>query len=263
MLKKLINKILSKTTGYRLRKANKKEPKREFYNSQNLLYEKDSFFHDVYEKGIEATQTPYDTKEVYFTRRRVRFYNTIQFFMNTVDLEGYVIECGCYRGLSSFVMCHHYKKMFPNFVGTDFVILDSFEGLSKPNSKDSMGVGEDGNEKFFVGEGFFATPMEQVQSALGEFPQVGFVKGWVPEILHKMPPRKYKFVHIDLDLYEPILGALEYFFPKLVPNGIIVIDDYGSLYWPGAKMAVEEFCVKNNLRFLSITSGQGVIIKRA
>jgi len=262
MIKGLINKFLFKTTGYRLGKPARATVKPEFYNSQNLLYEKDMFFHQTYEEGIEKTQTPYDTKEVYFTRRRNRFYNTIQFFMNTVDLDGFVIECGCYRGLSSYMMCHHYKKVSPDFVGNEFVILDSFEGLSKPNSKDALEVGRDGSEKFFVGEGFFATPVEHVKLALSEFPQIEYVKGWVPEILYKMPLRKYKFVHIDLDLYEPILGALEYFYPLLVTNATIVIDDYGSLYWPGAKKAVEEFCLKNKLRFLSITSGQGVIIKK-
>jgi O-methyltransferase len=61
-----------------------------------------------------------------------------------------------------------------------------------------------------------------------------------------------KFVHIDLDLYEPILGALNYFYPKMVLGGIIVCDDYGSLYWPGAQMAVEQFAEKNNLNFISL-----------
>ena len=48
---------------------------------------------------------------------------------------------------------------------------------------------------------------------------------------------KFSFVHIDVDLYQPTLDCLEFFFPKLVSGGIIVCDDYNSSQFPGAKNA--------------------------
>jgi len=71
------------------------------------------------------------------------------------------------------------------------------------------------------------------------------------------------FVHIDVDLYQPTLAALEYFYPRLAAGGIIVCDDYGSLSFPGAYKAVEEFSRKYNEPILRFTTCQAVIIKEA
>ncbi len=262
IVKQLLNRILNKSFGYQIQKVKKKEKTNGYFNSQHLLYETDTVFHTLYDEGIKVTGTPFDTKAVYFSRRRNRFYNTMQFFSQTIGMEGKIIECGCFKGLSSYIMCRYTQSFDVNYTGDDFVIVDSFEGLSQPTSEDSIGQDDQGEDKFFVGGGFFATPMDQVKSALKSFSEISYVKGWVPDVLHQLPDHEYKFVHIDLDLYTPIKGALEYFYPKVVPNGIIVIDDYGSLHWPGAKKAVEEFCEKENIKFLSITSGQGVIYKK-
>ena len=79
--------------------------------------------------------------------------------------------------------------------------------------------------------------------------------------LSSQPERSYRFVHIDLDLYEPTSGAIEYYFSRMVPGGIIICDDYGSLFWPGAKKALDEVGKAHGLKILSLASGQGVLIK--
>ncbi len=87
--------------------------------------------------------------------------------------------------------------------------------------------------------------------------------GWIPESLSSVPDRTYKFVHVDLDLYEPIKGAVEYFYPRMVKGGIIVIDEYAIPRWPGARKAVDEFCQVNHLMTpVPLTTGNGVMIKK-
>lgn len=228
-------------------------------NTQDLLFEKDTMFNELYDRGIKISSTPLDDNRLYFSKRRIRFYNTIQLLRYNQGLEGAIIECGCFRGLSSFLMCNFLRLHNPRFTGGDFFVVDSFEGLSQPTQEDETQVAGTLAGKFFAGAGHFATGMETVRNVLSEFPDVTLVKGWIPEVLSTLPERKYRFVHIDLDLYVPIKTALEYFYPRLVGGGMIVVDDYGSLYWPGAKHAVDEFCAEHGKRFLNISTAQAVI----
>jgi O-methyltransferase len=51
--------------------------------------------------------------------------------------------------------------------------------------------------------------------------------------------KEFAFVHLDADLYEPVLAGLHYFYDKVPPGGMIVVHDYNA--WPGARRAVDEF----------------------
>jgi O-methyltransferase len=42
-----------------------------------------------------------------------------------------------------------------------------------------------------------------------------------------------------MDLYEPTIAALNYFYPKTNNGGYLLIHDYNS--WSGAREAVDEF----------------------
>lgn len=229
----------------------------------HLLFEVEQPFNDFYEKGMQLSGTPERG-----TKRRARFYNLVSFLKVVKHLEGAVVECGCWKGLSSYLMCHYLKQMDSTFDGTSYHIVDSFEGLSEPSSKDIIKMSlidvKKGERKgsYFKKAGAYSAQMAEVREVLSEFPSVNFNQGWIPECLNELPDMRTKFVHIDVDLYEPIIGALNYFYPKMVLGGIIVCDDYGSLYWPGAQMAVEEFAEKNNLNFISLSSGQAVFIKQ-
>jgi O-methyltransferase len=261
-IKSTINQVLKNTFGLQIRRISKSNDTPTFLNSQNLLFEKDVFFNETYDQGIRQTGTPKDDVTKYFTKRRIRFYNTIQFFLQTSQLKGAMAECGCFRGLSSYLLCNYQRQIMPGYKGENFTIIDSFEGLSIPSKEDAIKVDDAGKALYALEGGHFATPLDHLRKALSDFPEVTLVKGWIPDILPSLPDQSYKYVHIDLDLYEPIKGALEYFYPKMVPGGIIVMDDYGSLYWPGAKKAVEEFCEQRRIQFLTISSAQAIIWKR-
>lgn len=226
-----------------------------------LLFEIEQPFNHLYSTGMKISNTP-DSG----VRRRARFYNLIGFLKSVNRLEGAIVECGCWKGLSSYLMCNYIKLHDKSFDGKDFYVVDSFEGLSNPSDKDVITenlIDNHGERKgaAFKSKGAYSAQLENIKRVLSDFPRVSYYKGWIPETLVDLPMIGYKFVHIDLDLYEPIIGSLEYFYPKLVKGGVVVCDDYGSLYWPGAKKAVEEFAKNHNLQFISLSSGQAIFIK--
>jgi O-methyltransferase len=99
-----------------------------------------------------------------------------------------------------------------------------------------------------------------VRDAMAGFPGASLHKGWIPEVLAELPEAPWSFVHVDVDLYQPTLDCLKYFFPRLVPGGVIVCDDYGSPAFPGARRAWIEFC-GDSLGYVALPTGQSVLVK--
>ena len=71
--------------------------------------------------------------------------------------------------------------------------------------------------------------------------------------------------NIDVDMYDAVKAALYQVKDKLVPNGIIIQEDYGHTpLLVGAQKAVQEFLQENPDMFTAIymNSGQMLLIKR-
>jgi O-methyltransferase len=226
---------------------------------KNLLYEADDFFNRLYDEGMSRSGTPDGG-----LKRRERFYNLVQFFRQVVSLDGAIAECGCWRGLSSYLLCHYLRAHRDGFGGENYHIFDSFEGLSAPTGADRITdqAVTSGTREFGQAVGTYAADQEHVQAVMADFPRITYHKGWIPESLRGLPELRYAFVHVDVDIHEPTRGAIEYFYPRLCPGGMIVCDDYGSLYWPGAKRAIDEYCAQHRLPLLTVSTGQAILWKR-
>lgn len=54
----------------------------------------------------------------------------------------------------------------------------------------------------------------------------------------------FAFVHLDADVYPTTRDGLEWFWPRMVPGGVVVVDDYGDRLWPGVARAVDAFALR-------------------
>jgi O-methyltransferase len=72
---------------------------------------------------------------------------------------------------------------------------------------------------------------------------VTLVKGYFEETLSAWGDRQFSVVHIDCDLYQSYLTCLDFFYPRMVPGGHIVFDEYDFIadVYPGAQKAIDEF----------------------
>jgi hypothetical protein len=226
--------------------------------AKNYFYENDDLFERIYRDAITITNSPHDP-DVF----PHRLYNTLQFLKYTMNEAGDVADCGSFKGRSSYLFCQYLRLANPGFNGEGYHIFDSFQGLSQPTKEDTIDDSDYGPEgKSFMSAGSFSGGLDEVKSALKDFPLIDYHSGWIPESFPGVPERDYKFVHLDLDLFEPIYGAIEYFYPRLVHGGVIVIDEYGLPRWPGAAKAVDTFCASAGIIPIGLTTGNGVIIKR-
>lgn len=213
------------------------------------------FYDQIYQAGMIATGTRPIT-----LRRRLRHFSLVQLFRETLPLEGLVAECGCFRGLSSYILCSFLKSADGQFNGAGYRIFDSFAGLSEPQAEDII-EGDDADAKRLrkmTQPGAFAATLETVKDNLGEFPGIEYFPGWIPDAFPDEPDVQYRFVHVDVDIYQPTRDCFEYFYPRLVPGGIIVTDDYA---WPGARKAIEEFCSRSGAELKTTPHAQAYIVR--
>ena len=187
--------------------------------------------------------------------RMSRQFELVQLFEGTPAAAGAVAECGCFRGMSSYLLCGATRRRRPGFRGEDYHVFDSFAGLSAPGPEDAVAAADAQSERVrgMTTEGAFSASLADVRRHLGEFPAIDFHPGWLPESLATATDRTYRFVHLDVDLYAPTAGALAYFYARLAAGGRIVCDDYS---WPGARQAIDEFGARPGVQLNTNPVGQ-------
>ena len=94
---------------------------------------------------------------------------------------------------------------------------------------------------------------------LSRYKNVKIIDGWIPEILKSLPELEYSFVNIDVDLYEPTKNSIEYFWKRMIPGSVMVLDDFGSKKTLGAKKAAIELL--GSQKMLELDTGQCLVYK--
>jgi O-methyltransferase len=143
----------------------------------------------------------------------------------TEHLPGIIAEVGVYKGGTAYLICSLTNK--------DVLLFDTFEGMPEV----------DGTKDLHLKGDFSDTSQLAVKSLLGGFSNACIYKGIFPEDTAQYLEKDdvFSFVHLDCDIYTSVKESLEFFYPRMVPGGVIVFDDYGEPNCPGAKLAVDEF----------------------
>jgi len=166
------------------------------------------------------------------------------------NIKGNVAELGVYKGNSAFLLSRFAKRM-----KTKCYLFDTFTGF---DANDIVGLDKNTEKTRFSD-----TSLEAVQSLMGDNTNNVFVKGYFPESLEQVGEiDAFNFVHIDCDLEKPFLAALEYFYPRLVKGGFLIMHDYSSLEWKGAKNAIDSFFKDKNEFVIPVADKSGTCVIR-
>lgn len=188
----------------------------------------------------------FDELEGYNTHRKWMLYQLLRLIEH---IPGDTAECGVWRGASSYLIClanernPHYQRVHYCF--------DSFEGLSAPGS-------EDGNH---WQEGDLTAGERVVEDALAEFANVRLCKGWIPARFNEFEDRRFAFIHVDVDLHDPTMHSIDFFYERLNSGGIFLCDDYGCTTCPGVTKTIDEFLENKPEQMLALDNGGGFFIK--
>ena len=177
-----------------------------------------------------------------------RRWMVYQLLRLTDGVPGDTAECGVYFGASSHLICAFVAR---SALPKSHHLFDSFEGLSTPTAQDG-GHWQASDLRVDFGE---------AARRLAKFHNVHFYKGWIPERFNEVADRRFSFLHIDVDLYEPTRDAIAFFYPRMNAGAVIVCDDYGFATCPGATKAIDEYLRDKPEKMAMLSDGGGFLIK--
>jgi len=169
-------------------------------------------------------------------------------YLEANAVPGDFVECGVWRGGSVMTMAKTLLEI--GNASRKLWLYDTYSGMTAPTQADvasDTGLSaqelldttpvDDGNNVWCVAS------LDDVRSnVLGTgYPEdrLEFVVGPVEETLIHTVPESIALLRLDTDWYESTRASLEHLYPKLVPGGVCILDDYG--HWRGARKAVDEY----------------------
>ena len=210
---------------------------------------------------LEESSIQYNSFGKFGPGEGLDFGYLLQFVKELIDLGGDYIEIGCFNGSSGCFMLNYlnqYLKDYSNF-NQKFLFFDVFEGFNFPEALKSGDTRWKGTHK---SDGF-----DIVKKRLKKrYSKIQVIKRNICEPDSLRECNSIAFANIDVDMYESTLSSLREVDKKILPNGIIVVEDSGHVpQISGALAAVEEFAETNKGKYTKIHLGsaQTMFIRRS
>ena len=172
------------------------------------------------------------------------------------DVEGDVVECGVWKGGSMMAVALTLLDL--GAADRDLHLFDTYTGMTEPSANDVSspydGYSMHARFRRIAGKGdqWAGVPAAEVRDALvgtGYPPALlHLVEGKVEDTLPAAAPERLALLRLDTDWYESTRHELEQLYPRLVPGGVLIIDDYG--HYEGARRAVDEYLAEHDQAIL-------------
>ena len=170
-----------------------------------------------------------------------------ELYKQITGLPGDVLEFGVYKG-ASLVRLLTFRALLEAEGSRRIWGFDAFGAFPSDAVTGSSDQAFIQRFEAAGGDGFSISQIDDHLSAKG-FTNYELVPGDVietlPKVLEQQPQLRISLLHLDLDVYEPTAAMLDLLTDRLVPGGLIVIDDYGQV--EGATRAVDELARRLHL----------------
>lgn len=165
-----------------------------------------------------------------------------------LGVAGNVAELGVYQGEQAALL----NRIFPQ---RTLHLFDTFEGFS---AKD-LGAEKQGGYSAAVTGDFQNTSVELVLSKMENRENIIVYPGFFPGTA-KSVEDTFAFVSIDVDLHDPTLAGLDYFYPRLAKGGFIFVHDYNNRRYMGVRQAVDAFLARCDAAAVPLPDFAGSIV---
>jgi hypothetical protein len=216
-----------------------------------------AFMHDpefcrAYQRGVAAVGSDH-----YHWQWRVHIGLWVA--SNARCLPGDFVECGVNYGfLSSAIMAY----LDWNRMDKTFYLLDTFQGFDpRYLTAEERDKGALDNNQAFLRSGHYVSQVESVRANFAEWRNVRLIVGSVPDSLSQVTSEKVAYLHLDMNCALPEVAAAEFFWERLVPGGLVLMDDYCYQGFEEQQRAHDDFAQRKGVSILSLPTGQGLMIK--
>jgi O-methyltransferase len=168
------------------------------------------------------------------------------------DVPGAILEVGVWRGGTGALLAARAAD-----VGIDdgVYLCDTWEGVVKTGEVDTYY--HDGKH-----DDTSLDIVERLLSGLG-LGNAECLQGIFPDDTgNKIAGETFRLCHIDVDVYQSAKDVLEWVWPRLSSQGVVVFDDYGFPACPGVTEIVNEQRMRDDRLVLHNLNGHGLVVKR-
>ncbi len=172
--------------------------------------------------------------------------------LNTLLPQGAMAELGVYKGETALLL----HTLAPNRL---LHLFDTFEGFRQDDL-----TAETGEAATYKPHHFADTSVESVKEKLPTHPNIKFYKGNFADQCHSVEKESFALISIDVDLAKPTAEGLRFFYPRLLPGGVIFIHDYNPK-WPELIRVVDDFLkeIPENAMIASDKDSSLIIVKNS
>jgi O-methyltransferase len=216
----------------------------------NADFMRDRAFLDAYRVGMENGKPE--------TRIEWRTHVALWSATQAIRLQGDFVECGVHTGIYSGAIMTWLD--FAARPERRFYLFDTWQGIPPEQiSEEEKRIGVLGmNRKYQDGDATYAAVMKK----FSRWPNAQVVRGRVPESLAAMAPSKaVAYASIDMNVAAAEMAAIEFLWPRIVPGGMVLLDDYGWAAHVNQKKAWDAWAAQNAVMILALPTGQGLIVK--
>ncbi len=193
-------------------------------------------------------------------------------YVARAGIPGDIVECGVWRGGSMMVVAHELLRQ--QDTSRRLWLYDTYTGMTPPTADDVTITGTSGAawfdselakpEKDATGVTGVALETVQANVASTGYPtdRQTYVVGPVEEtLLTQELPEQIALLRLDTDFHESTRAEMEVLYPRLVPGGILILDDYG--YWQGARKAVDDYFADKAVLLVRLDNSARLVVKPA
>lgn len=212
----------------------------------------DERFRRAYARGVKASQGIDPQME---WRTHVALWAAF----TALRAKGAFVECGVNAGfISSAIM----EALEWRNTGRKFYLIDTFSGpVLSQFSELEIGRGRLEIAKSALAAGAYVTDIARVRANFSEWPNALVVQGAVPGVLDSLDCGPVAFLHLDMNCAFPETGALEFFWPRLEPGGMVLFDDYTYFGHDSQTEAIDALAARLGIQILALPTGQGLATK--
>lgn len=170
-----------------------------------------------------------------------------------LDPAAAILEVGVWRGGTAAVMA---RRLLDLKSPATLYLADTFAGVAKAGA----------NDAFYTGGEHHDTSQDTVEGLIkrtSAYPSTRVLKGIFPDetggLIHA--GQKFSLCHIDVDVYDSAKGVLDWVWPRLIPGGVVVFDDYGFHYCTGVAKLVEEYRRLDDRHVIHNLNGHALMIR--
>ena len=151
-----------------------------------------------------------------------------------------VAEAGVFKGNFAWIINE-------KFCECEMYLYDTFEGFNDNDLLDEVhrSFTEEDNLKGY--SRYFGNPAESAEERIEALKnklkfkdKCHIRKGYFPDSANEEKNKRWVFVSLDMDLYQPMKAGLFYFWPNMVEGGVIFVHDYNNKAFGGIKKAISE-----------------------